>query len=57
MGFVAAEDFPLEGLVVLAGVLPPAVDPHAAKVSPRVTVAEDCSRRCAALERTDIEGA
>jgi len=33
------------------------VDPHAANVSPRVTMAEQHSGRCAALERAGIGGA
>jgi hypothetical protein len=42
---------------VLARVLPPAVEPHAANISPRVAVAEQHNRRYAALERTDIGAA
>jgi hypothetical protein len=57
LGFVATEDCPSDGWVVLACVLPPTLDPHAANVSPRVAVAEQHNRRCAALERTDIGAA
>jgi hypothetical protein len=53
----ACEVCALDGWVVLACVLPPAVDPHAAKVSPRVAVAEQHNRRYTALEQTDIGGA
>jgi hypothetical protein len=55
--FAASEDCPLDEWVVLAGVLPPAVDPHAANASPRVAVAEQHKMRCAALEQTDIGAA
>jgi hypothetical protein len=57
LSFATTEDCPLDGWVVPACVLLPAVDPHAAKVSPRVAVAEQHKRRCAALEQTDIGAA